>query len=190
VRAFGRSLARPLHRAVTFGGRSYRIDRTVFDPQRHLSGVAFASQLPSLLQPGIRVLEIGTGCGLLAGVAAQCGASVVATDISQEAVTCARRNLADLDVDVRHGDLFAPVVGETFDLVLCNPPYEVGGSRDVALSSPDFLARFGAEAQSYGDRLAVGFPAADAAQMSTAGLDVQLWRIVHTAGDDLGIFVG
>jgi methylase of polypeptide subunit release factors len=42
-------------------------------------------------------------------------------------------------VDVRQGDLFAPVAGETFDLVLFNPPYYAGEPRD-ALTTP-FAAR-------------------------------------------------
>ena len=61
-----------------------------------------------------------------AGVtAAKRGASVIATDVNAAAVGAARGNawLAGVSVDAREGDLFVPVIGERFDLVLFNPPF-------------------------------------------------------------------
>jgi release factor glutamine methyltransferase len=75
---------------------------------------------------GRRVLDVGTGTGAVALAAFAAGAaSVTAVDLSHRAVASARVNaaLARAHVDVRRGDLFAPVAGETFDLVLSNPPY-------------------------------------------------------------------
>lgn len=76
-----------------------------------------------------RVLDVCTGSGALALALAKelPAAEVVATDVSPEAVAIARRNaerngLASR-VDVRQGDLFAPVAGEAFDLIVSNPPY-------------------------------------------------------------------
>lgn len=77
---------------------------------------------------GERVLEIGTGSGLISVLAALEGAKVVATDINNIALDCARRNAerhgVEADIDFREGDLFGPI-GETekFDLVIFNPPY-------------------------------------------------------------------
>jgi release factor glutamine methyltransferase len=69
------------------------------------------------VKPGDRVLEVGTGSGL---VAAEIGriTSVLATDISPHAVLCAR----NAGIDVVRADLFAGIRGP-FDLVLFNPPY-------------------------------------------------------------------
>jgi release factor glutamine methyltransferase len=76
---------------------------------------------------GERVLELGTGCGLLAILAAKAGAKVVVTDINPAALKCARANAVKHRVrdriDFRLGDLFEPVVGDHFDLVMFNPPY-------------------------------------------------------------------
>jgi release factor glutamine methyltransferase len=75
---------------------------------------------------GASVLDVGTGCGALAVAAAQAGAArITAVDISLRSVLAARANAALNAVTVRalHGDLFAPVSGEHFDLVLTNPPY-------------------------------------------------------------------
>jgi len=71
-------------------------------------------------------LDVGTGPGTLALVAARRGADrVVATDISERAVALTRFNAAfnGLTVDVRAGDLLAPVAGERFDWVMSQPPY-------------------------------------------------------------------
>ncbi|MCS7131477.1 MAG: class I SAM-dependent methyltransferase, partial [Hadesarchaea archaeon] len=92
---------------------------------------------------GERVLELGTGCGILAILAAEAGADVVATDVNPAALRCARENalahgVADR-IDFRLGDLFEPVRGEKFDLVVFNPPYlpvssgeSIGGMLDRA----------------------------------------------------------
>jgi release factor glutamine methyltransferase len=77
-------------------------------------------------RPGERVLEIGTGIGLAAVRAARAGARVIATDVVEAAVRCARENavlngVADL-VDVRLGDGFEPVRGLAFDLICTSPP--------------------------------------------------------------------
>jgi release factor glutamine methyltransferase len=77
-------------------------------------------------RPGERVLEIGSGAGLAAVLAARAGAHVIATDIRPEAVGCTRENairngVADL-VEVRLGDGFAPVAGMRFDLICTSPP--------------------------------------------------------------------
>lgn len=75
---------------------------------------------------GVEVLDLGTGSGFLAILASKLGAKrVVATDISSRALQSARRNAALNDVEkieFRYGDLYDPVEGECFDLVICNPP--------------------------------------------------------------------
>ncbi len=77
-------------------------------------------------RPGERVLEIGTGIGLAAVQAARAGAHVIATDVVEAAVRCARENavlngVADR-MDVRLGDGFEPVRGLAFDLICTSPP--------------------------------------------------------------------
>ena len=94
-----------------------------------------------------RVLDMGTGTGVLALLAARFGAAkVVATDSNPNAVANARVNakrlgLAEI-VDVRDpGDLFDPVAGETFDVIIFNAPWQTGHPQtlyDTAIYDPDF----------------------------------------------------
>ncbi|MFC9502425.1 HemK2/MTQ2 family protein methyltransferase [Streptomyces sp. NPDC057002] len=84
--------------------------------------------------PGAEVLDVGTGTGALALAAARRGLRVTAVDVSRGAVWAARLNarLAGLPLRIRHGNLFDPVRGESFDLILANPPYvpAPGGGRE------------------------------------------------------------
>lgn len=74
-----------------------------------------------------RALEVGTGTGCIAcSLAKEAGMDVLATDISDDAVACARRNVSALGLDdlveVRKTDCVEGVKG-TFDLLISNPPY-------------------------------------------------------------------
>ncbi len=76
-----------------------------------------------------RILDVGTGSGNLAVTLAKHipTAQVTATDQSPEALEVAKANAAKQGVMERlrflHGDLLAPVSGETFDFIVSNPPY-------------------------------------------------------------------
>lgn len=74
-----------------------------------------------------RALEVGTGTGCIAcSLAKEAGMDVLATDISDDAVACATRNVSALGLDdlveVRKTDCVEGVKG-TFDLLISNPPY-------------------------------------------------------------------
>lgn len=78
------------------------------------------------LARGRDVLDLGTGSGAVALAASGAGArSVTAVDLSRRAVLVTRMNcrLRRARVAVRRGDLFGPVPGLRFGLVVANPPY-------------------------------------------------------------------
>ncbi|RAN72795.1 SAM-dependent methyltransferase [Bacillus sp. SRB_336] len=90
-----------------------------------------------------RALDLGTGCGIQLFHLLHHAGTVVATDISLRALAFTRFNLmlnaaslglsaADFDpankdarVSLRLGNLLEPVAGETFDLVVSNPPFVI-----------------------------------------------------------------
>ena len=83
------------------------------------------------LPAGARVVDVGTGSGAIALALAheRPDLSVIATDVSADALEVARANAAvlGLDVELRHGDLLAGV--RECDAVLSNPPYVRDGDR-------------------------------------------------------------
>ncbi|HUT37387.1 MAG TPA: methyltransferase [Planctomycetota bacterium] len=94
-------------------GRTFRVNRHVFNPRFYLTSKFMARHLR--LRPSDSVLDMGTGSGIQAIVAAATAARVVAIDINPEAVRLARENarangVADR-VTVLEGDLFAPLGG-------------------------------------------------------------------------------
>jgi len=86
--------------------------------------VLLARHLP--LQPGDVVLDLGAGAGLIGILAARHGHRVMATDVVPAYAECLRANAllngVGSRLEVRTGDLFGPVSGETFDVIATNPP--------------------------------------------------------------------
>lgn len=76
-----------------------------------------------------RVLDLCTGSGCLAILAAMIfpNARVDAVDLSEDALALADENVADHDlvdrIELLQGDLFAPLKGRRYDLIVTNPPY-------------------------------------------------------------------
>jgi release factor glutamine methyltransferase len=129
----------------------------VFNPALFRTGTVLAEAVASSpwaapRSVGSRALDLGTGSGVGAVFAARRGHQVVAVDLNPEAVRCARLNallhrLED-QIEAREGDLFAPVAGERFDLILFNPPFFRGVPKnnrfDLAWRGTDVLERFAA----------------------------------------------
>jgi release factor glutamine methyltransferase len=126
---------------------------SVANPKVLRTGAFFASCIDAGgVAAGSEVLDMGTGSGICALFAARHARRVVAVDINSGATRCAALNalLNHLEsrIETRHGDLFAPVAGERFDLVLFNPPFLSGApkdARDAAWRSGDLPQRFAAQ---------------------------------------------
>jgi ribosomal protein L3 glutamine methyltransferase len=79
--------------------------------------------------PVTTVLDLCTGSGCLAILAALAfpDAQVDAADLSSDALEVAKLNVADYElagqVHLHQGDLFAPLQGKRYDLIISNPPY-------------------------------------------------------------------
>jgi len=102
-------------------------------------------------------LDLGTGCGVLALTMARHAGRVVATDVNPRAIDLARRSARRngiANVELRLGDWYAPVAGERFDLIACNPPYVV--SPDTRLVFRDGAQAVAGVVRAAGDHLVPG----------------------------------
>ncbi len=134
-------------------GKPFLILPNVFNPTLFYSSEMLVETLNELQAPeGSSVLDMGAGSGIGAVFAARWAGRVTAVDINPDAVRCARINallngVEDIVTAVQ-GDLFAPVAGETFDVILFNPPYyrgEPNSTLDHAFHATDVVERFAAE---------------------------------------------
>jgi len=155
-----------------------------------------------------RILDLCTGSGAIAISLAKeyAAAQVIATELSREAAAIAVRNaerngMADR-VEVRVGDLFAPVAGERFDVITANPPY-IATAVLATLSpevrrEPRLALDGGADGLAFYDRIAAvaadhlapggalvlehGFDQADAVRARLAAAGFDRITLVHDLG--------
>jgi len=113
-----------------FWGLTFHVNEHVLVPRPDTETlIEVTRQLRADRAAPCRILDLCTGSGAIAIALAKelPAATLVATDVSIEAVAIAKKNAERNGVgdrvDVRVGDLFAPVVGEQFDIIVSNPPY-------------------------------------------------------------------
>jgi methylase of polypeptide subunit release factors len=111
---------------------------TVFHPRYFLSSECFAEFISRLDLTGKRVLDVGTGSGILALAAARAGAeNVIAADVNPNAALTvaenARANGAGDRVGALCSDLLSALAPRPlFDVILSSPPKHAGEPRDLA----------------------------------------------------------
>ena len=116
------------------------------DPADYVAVYSPTSRLCDSLTPRPRVartLDVGTGSGIHALLAASHAEHVVATDVNARALAYTELNAALnglTNVECRRGSLFEPVAGETFDLITCNAPYVVSPEQRWAYRDSGFQA--------------------------------------------------
>jgi len=140
-------------RTQEFWGRDFHVEKGVLIPRpetEHVIEQALALLVPARamappvsqrvdatdtnLRTTTRVLDIGTGSGILAvTLAVETKARVCATEISPDALRIARANAARLGahVDFVRCDLGAAFAAAAFDLVVSNPPYIASAEIDA-----------------------------------------------------------
>jgi methylase of polypeptide subunit release factors len=145
----------------------------------HVLGVGGASLTLARITPRTpvgRALDLGTGCGVQALHLGRHAGSVVATDRNRRALMLAAVTaaLSGQQWDLREGSLFEPVAGETFDLVVSNPPFVISPGhrytyRDAGLPADDL-----------GRLLVQQAPA----RLADGGTAVVLANWLHVRGED------
>lgn len=113
---------------ICIADKTLVVEPTVFTPKyRSLVSLKASELLATNLRvpEGAYVLDMGTGTGIQGIFAADRAARVIGTDINLSAARCAQRNVRlnkVTNMAVRVGDLFGPVNGEKFDLIIWLPP--------------------------------------------------------------------
>lgn len=125
-----------------FRGRVFQVSPAVLIP-RPETEVLIELALEKLRgQQQPRVLELGTGSGIVAIALAleYPAAQIVAVDLSPAALCIARNNAGRLGarIDFRASDWCAALTGELFDLIVANPPYIAEGDPHLALNGLPF----------------------------------------------------
>lgn len=117
-----------------YSGLRLRIPPGVFHPGVFFSTPIFLNFLETIDFQGKKVLDVGTGSGALALLAARSGAAVTALDINPLALETARQNAEENCLTARfvHSDLFDALAPQSFDVLLINPPYYPKAPRNDA----------------------------------------------------------
>ena len=112
-------------------GVPFYIDERAIVPRSYIGEILDSDLLPTLVDPGAvkSMLDLCTGSGCLAILAALLfpKAKVDAADLSKDALAVAKKNVMlhrlQRRVRVVRGDLFAPLKGKRYNLIVSNPPY-------------------------------------------------------------------
>jgi release factor glutamine methyltransferase len=127
-------MAKPVTR---LRGRTLLTDPEVFHPVYFLSTPVFLEYLSDYLSTitvaGKRLLDMGTGSGMVGIFAASRGARVTACDINPRAVALAGENARRnrVEMEVLPSDLFSALPGRQFDVICFNLPFLAGTPRSV-----------------------------------------------------------
>jgi len=144
----------------------------------YVMGIGPSSILLGGITPPVkgRALELACGVGWLAGALARRGMEVIATDLNARAIELARftARLAGTEgIDFRYGDGLSPVAGETFDLIVANPPYvQSPGGTMIYKEAPS------------GDSVCARLLREIPAHLSPGGIAVVLINWTHAGEDD------
>ncbi len=150
-----------------FFGFDFAVDGRVLIPRQETEMLCELALFAMKGHAAPSVLDLCTGSGAIAVTLKRMrpDADVTAADVSADALAVATVNAAQNGAEVRfvQGDLLAPVQGERFDLIVCNPPY-VGSAacetlQPEVLHEPRLALDGGADGLDFYRRLAADAPA-------------------------------
>src|SRR3954470_10770360 len=128
--------------AAYMRGVRFHVDRRALIPRSFIGDILADDALPLDPRKVKRVLDLCTGSGCLAILAALAfpRARIDALDLSAGALALARRNVASHRlgdrITLHRGDLFQPLAQQRYDLIVSNPPYV--DARGMAKLPPEY----------------------------------------------------
>ena len=126
--------------AAYMHGVRFHIDRRALIPRSFIGDLLAGGALPTAKPRRILDLCCGSGCLAILAALAFPRAKIDAVDLSAGALALARRNVATHRlgdrITLHRGDLFKPLQGQRYDLIISNPPYVDAGG--MAKLPPEF----------------------------------------------------
>lgn len=114
-------------------GFTFTVRPTVFNPADFISSKVFISYIKTLDLKGCKILDMGSGSGVVSIIAASKGADCIACDINPVAIRCitenALQNNFSKQVIAVESDLFESlrnIYHSDYDIIFFNPPYYKG----------------------------------------------------------------
>lgn len=136
-----------------FAGLSFKSDTRALVPRSPIAELILSGFQPWIGDIEVRdALDICTGSGCIAIAMGHYNPEwkVDAVDLSPDALSLAKENVARLDarnVSLHHGDLYGPLSGRHYDLIVTNPPYVTNAETDALPAEyahePDMALRAG-----------------------------------------------
>lgn len=146
-----------------FMGLTFKVTPAVLVPQPDTETLVETAIERLKGKEGARIADVCTGSGAIALALAHYlpESSIVATEISADAVSIAKENAESLGLSERvvfcEGDLLVPLSGETFDAIVSNPPYipsaEIAGLPREVRAEPKIALDGGADGLDFYRRL-------------------------------------
>lgn len=133
--------------AAWIQGHKFYVDERVIIPRSYIGELLCNDGLAAVIgapESVTSVLEICTGSGCLAILAARAfpNSHVTASDVSNDALEVAERNVTDYEfgqrVTLLQSDLYAAIGAQRYDLIMANPPYVTSDA--VAAFPPEYQA--------------------------------------------------
>ena len=126
--------------AAYMQGVRFHVDRRALIPRSFIGDLLAGGALPAAKPRRILDLCCGSGCLAILAALTFPRAKIDAVDLSPGALTLARRNVATHRlgdrITLHRGDLFKPLQGQRYDLIISNPPYVDAGG--MAKLPPEF----------------------------------------------------
>ncbi len=136
-----------LTNAAYIQGHKFYVDERVIVPRSFIGELLVQDHVAPIVPDNLavrRVLDLCTGSGCLAILAAEAfpNAEIDASDISEDALAVAQRNIRDYGLEKRvhpfKADLFAGLPPAQYDVIISNPPYVTDAA--VAAFPPEYRA--------------------------------------------------
>lgn len=118
--------------SMNFEGRKFQIFPKVFSPKLFSESIWFGNKL-KIISKDKKLLEVGTGTGIIALICALSGIKVETTDINEDAIINARLNFTNYSVNIPtyKGNVYSGIPkNKEYDIIFWNHPFNYSKTKE------------------------------------------------------------